>query len=143
MQRARLFPLEPSSRTRGNGQILKHSRFCLNTRKHFFSVRFTKISHRRLWTLHSWEIFRSQRDVVLKNHFWLDCMTYTGVFNLNHSVILCFITVTLSDNLKETYVLFSKWSLNEVNMRVFLFLLSEILYHLNCQHWHSSHLELC
>ncbi|KAK4816906.1 hypothetical protein QYF61_024916 [Mycteria americana] len=43
---ARLFPLVPGERTRGNGHTLKHRRFPLDIRKHFFSVRVTKYWHR-------------------------------------------------------------------------------------------------
>jgi len=40
--RARFISVVPSGRTRGNGHTLKHERFPLNIRKHFFSVRVTE-----------------------------------------------------------------------------------------------------
>ena len=70
--RARLFPVVPSARTRDNGNTQKHRRFCLNIRKHFFTVRVTKYRNRlprEVVESPSLEIFKSHLDMVLGN--WL------------------------------------------------------------------------
>jgi len=42
IQGARLFSEVPGGRTRSNGQKFKHWKFCLNSRKHLFTVRVVK-----------------------------------------------------------------------------------------------------
>ncbi|KAK4806261.1 hypothetical protein QYF61_013405 [Mycteria americana] len=73
--RARLFPVVPSDRTRGNGHRLKHRRILLNIRKHFFfPVRVTQHWHRlprEVVESPSLEIFKSHLDVVLGNWLWM------------------------------------------------------------------------
>jgi len=43
---AKLFPVVPSDRTRGNGHKVKQRKFQLNMRKNFFPLRVTELWHR-------------------------------------------------------------------------------------------------
>jgi len=67
---ARLFPVEPSNRTRGNGHKLKHRKFQLITRKNFFTLRVTEHCNRLpggAVDSPSLEIFKTLLDEVLRN----------------------------------------------------------------------------
>ena len=67
---ARLFSVVPHVRTRGSGHTLKHRRFLLNVRKHFFTVRVTKHWHRlprEVLEFPPLEGFKSHLDTVLGN----------------------------------------------------------------------------
>ena len=69
---ARLISVVASDRTRGNGHKLKHRKFCLNIRKHFFTVQGTERWHRvpqDVVESPSLEIFKSHLDIVLGNPF--------------------------------------------------------------------------
>ena len=58
----------PSDRTRGDGHKLKHQRFPLNIRKHFFTVRVKEHWHRlprEVVESPSLEILKNRLDMVL------------------------------------------------------------------------------
>jgi len=67
---ARLFPVVPRDRIRGNGHKLKHRRIFLNISKHFFTVRVTKHWHRlprEMVASPFLVIFKSHLDMFLGN----------------------------------------------------------------------------
>jgi len=78
---ARLFPVVPSDRTRGNGDKLKQRKFQLNTRKNFFTLRVTEPWHRLprgVVESPSLEIFQIRLDTVLCSLLWVTLLRQWG-----------------------------------------------------------------
>ena len=96
---ARLFPVVPSDRTRGNGHNLRHRKFRLNRRKNFFPLRVMEHWNRLLREAvepSSLEIFKTHLDSVLCSLLWVTLLRQGGwtrwlteIFS-NLSVILWF-----------------------------------------------------
>ena len=71
---ARLFPVVPSDRTRGNGHKPKPGKFQLNMRRNFFPLRVTEPwprLPRGAVESPSLEIFKTRLDVVLCSLLWV------------------------------------------------------------------------
>jgi len=71
---ARLFPVVPSDRTRGNGHKLKQKKLQLNPRKNFFPLRVTEPwprLPREAVECPSLEIFQPRLDTVLCSLLWV------------------------------------------------------------------------
>ena len=71
---ARLFPVVPSDRTRGNGHKLKPRKLQLNPRKNFFPLRVTKPwprLPREAVESPSLEIFQTRLDALLCSLLWV------------------------------------------------------------------------
>jgi len=72
--RAKLFSVLRSDRTRGNGHKLKHGKFRLNMRKNYFPLRVTEPWHRlprEVVDSLSLEIFKTRLDKVLCSLLWV------------------------------------------------------------------------
>jgi len=71
---ARLFPVVPNDRTRGNGHKVKQRKLQLNTRKNFFPLRVTEPwprLPRGLVEPPSLEILKTRLDAVLCSLLWV------------------------------------------------------------------------
>ena len=78
---ARLFPVVPSNRTRGNGHKMKQSKFQLKTRKNFFPLRVTEPwprLPREAVESPSLEIFKPRLDAVLCSLLWVTLLGQGG-----------------------------------------------------------------
>ena len=65
----------------GTGHKLKHRRFPLNIRKHFFTVMVTEHWHRlprEIVESPSSEILKSHLDTVLRNQLWVALLEQGG-----------------------------------------------------------------
>ena len=98
---ARLFPVVPSDRTRGNGHKLKQRKLQLNRRKSFFPLGVMEPwprLPREAVESPSLEIFKTRPNVVLCSLLWVTLLRQGGwtrwptdvPSNHNHSVILWF-----------------------------------------------------
>jgi len=78
---ARLFPVVPSNRTRGNRHKLKHRKSQLNTRKNFFPLRVMEHWNRfprEVVESPSLEIFKTHLDKVLCSLLYVTLLRQGG-----------------------------------------------------------------